>query len=169
MTWDQFKDLLPVLTLVLGGVLGFTGDWLLDKRRANRDRAKWSADYQRQVLADIPVLVDDFEASMESIVMPQVRAFKTDSWRRPDPTSDLVVRHLRTRRLLKAALSAVADPDLRKAGIHYLEVTLPAVQEVPETISAAEANAQIAKALADRIPTVERLQDLVGEALRKSY
>ena len=52
-TWSQFKDLLPLIGVVLGYVAGFMTTWFNDRRQYERERIRWIVEQQVTTLTGL--------------------------------------------------------------------------------------------------------------------
>jgi hypothetical protein len=94
MTWDQFREILPIVTLLSGFVLGILSELIRDKRTAERERRKWFAEFQRSSLLSLQTSINDLEDALERLVLPRLQRYqKTGEWLATDIPPQLDVAH----------------------------------------------------------------------------
>jgi hypothetical protein len=81
LTWEQFRDVLPLLTFALGIGAGWFGEVLNDKRTASRERTRWIVEQQARTLTDLSDVLRDHCERMQVVVEQRKREFAaTGRW-----------------------------------------------------------------------------------------
>ncbi|MCH7583820.1 MAG: hypothetical protein IH941_01525 [Acidobacteria bacterium] len=164
MTWEVT---FPALALLVGILVNEWFHKIRDDRTTARSDARWAAQFQREGLVEVNRLVDLFEQSLESVVMPQMAEFdRTARLPAHDSYSAEMRAHMTARRQLDARLKSVVDPDIRSLGKLYLDVSLPAVQDPPPGQADEQRYGVIVDALRARASVVDELLEVVGGRLR---
>jgi hypothetical protein len=169
MTWDQFRDVLPVLTLLGGFILGVVSELIRDRRTAKREQRKWLAEFQRSSLLALQEAISDLENALERLIFPQLQQYqKTGRWSSPDIPPQLDIAHNRARRELASVAVRISDEQLRQLLGQYLDATLVAISE-PTNETTQEAVKRIAKAMRLRAEIFEKANERLGQLLRLTY
>jgi hypothetical protein len=170
MTWDQFQDILPIVTLLGGFILGIVSELIRDKRTAERDQRRWFAEFQRSSLLTLQASINDLENALERLVLPQLERYqRTGEWSSTtDIPPQLDIAHNKARRELASVAVRISDGQLRELVSQYQDATLTAISGSAKETSR-NAVKRVAEAMQRRAEIFERVNERLGELLRLTY
>jgi hypothetical protein len=165
MTWQQFKDILPVVTLLVGLLLGIVTEVLREKRSVTRERRKWKAEFERNALLDLQDALSSSEKAIEVAVMPPLQEYqKSHKWSVGHP--QLASDYSATRRRIVLISSRLDDEEVRRLVKEY-ERTADKTFTALMTKSAPDAIKALNEATKERAKVFVAINDRIGNRVRQ--
>jgi hypothetical protein len=107
---NMFQQILPIVTLVGGFLLGVLSDSMRDRRAAKKEERKQAADFQRETFLSIQEVLSLAESAIEANTLPLLEGYYSSRrWSPAKSPPQLAAAYVAARRRLAVLTSRVGD------------------------------------------------------------